>query len=211
MTSRSFHQWCGLAEALDRIGDRWTLLIVRELLLGPKRYTDLRRNLPGIATNLLAERLRDLEEEGLVARRDLPPPTPASVYELTEAGRELEEPILALIRWGGRFLPAAPPVAVFRGEWLALALRAVLMPDAPDLSLTMSVETDELPVWVLVDGSRVTTGVGSPAGSELTVRGDVRLLLGAVTGAVPLEKAEDRGLVIEGSTRARRKLARLVA
>ena len=73
MTGRSFRQWCGLAETLDRIGDRWTLLIVRELLLGPRRYTDLRRNLPGIATNLLAERLRDLEQEGLVTRRDLPP------------------------------------------------------------------------------------------------------------------------------------------
>lgn len=211
MTSRSFHQWCGLAEALDRIGDRWTLLIVRELLLGPKRYTDLRRNLPGIATNLLAERLRGLEEEGLVARRDLPPPTPASVYELTETGRALEEPILALIRWGGRFLPAAPAINVFRGEWLALALKAVLMPDTPDLSLALSVETDELPVWVLVDGGRVTTGVGSPAGAELTVRGDVRLLLGVAASVVPLEKAEERGLVIEGSTRARRKLERLVA
>lgn len=211
MTSRSFHQWCGLAEALDRIGDRWTPLVIRELLLGPKRYTDLRRNLPGIATNLLAERLRDLEEEGLVARRDLPPPAPASVYELTEAGRELEEPILALIRWGGQFLPTAPASNVFRGEWLALALKAVLAPDTPELSLGLSVETDELPVWVLVDGGLVTTGVGSRDGSELTVRGDVRLLLGVVAGVVPLEEAEERGLVIEGSTRARRKLVRLVA
>jgi DNA-binding HxlR family transcriptional regulator len=210
MTGRSFHQWCGLAEALDRIGDRWTLLIVRELLLGPKRYTDLRRNLPGIATNLLAERLRDLDEDGLVTRRELPPPTPASVYELTETGRALEEPILALIRWGGRFLPAAPATSVFRGEWLALALKAVLMHDTPGLSLTLNIETDELPIWVQVNEGLVTSGVGARDRSELTVRGDVRLLLGVVTGAVPLEHAQERGLVVEGSARARRKLATLV-
>jgi DNA-binding HxlR family transcriptional regulator len=211
MTGRSFRQWCGLAEALDRIGDRWTLLIIRELLLGPRRYTDLRLNLPGIATNLLAERLRDLEEEGLVARRDLPPPAPATVYELTETGHALEESILALIRWGGRFLPAAPATNAFRGEWLALALKAVLAADPSDISLGLCVETGELPVWVLVDGGRVTAGVGAPPAAELTVRGDPRLFLGVAAGVVPLDEAEIRGLVVEGSARARRTLERLVA
>lgn len=210
MTSRSFHQWCGLAEALDRIGDRWTLLIVRELLLGPKRYTDLRRNLPGIATNLLGDRLRDLEEEGLIARRAVPPPTPASVYELTETGRALEEPIMALIRWGGRFLPAAPPTNVFRGEWLALALKAVLAPGAANLSLGMRVEVDQQDVWVLVDDSGVTAGFGESPGAEITVRGDPRLLLEVCAGVVPLAEAEERGLTLEGSASARRKLERLV-
>lgn len=211
MTGRSFRQWCGLAEALDRIGDRWTLLIVRELLLGPRRYTDLRRNLPGIATNLLAERLRDLEQEGLVARRDLPPPTPATLYELTETGRALEEPILAMIRWGGRFLPAAPATNVFRGEWLALALKAVLMPDSLDASFELSVETGDAPVWVLINAGRVTVGVGASARAEMTVRGNVRLLLAVIAGAVSLDEAEERGLVVEGSKRSRRKLEKLVA
>ncbi len=144
------------------------------------------------------------------SRRALPPPAPASVYELTETGRALEESILALIRWGGRFLPAAPATNVFRGEWLALALKAVLVPDEPDLSLGMRVETDEQVVWVRIDEGRVTAGTGEPPSAQITVRGDPRLLLGLAAGVVPLDEAEGRGLEIEGSARARRTLERLV-
>src|SRR5918996_4677686 len=104
MGKRRYDQYCALARALDVVGERWTLLLVRELLLGPRRYTDLLGGLPGIGTNLLADRLRYLEQVGLVRRRVLPPPAGSTVYELTELGRELEPTVFALGRWGAHFL-----------------------------------------------------------------------------------------------------------
>src|ERR671933_2910831 len=111
MTARSYEQFCGIARALD-------LLVVRDLLLGPKRFTDLRHGLPGIGSNVLAARLKELERAGVVQRRTLPPPAPATVYELTDYGRELEEPLLALGRWGARSLGPPEPGARLPSEWL---------------------------------------------------------------------------------------------
>src|SRR5690349_11845741 len=101
---RSYSQFCAIAKALDVVGERWTLLIVRNLLVGGQRYKDLLETLPGITTNLLAARLRDLSEAGLIAQRSLPAPASAVVYELTPAGRELEPVVLALGRFGARYL-----------------------------------------------------------------------------------------------------------
>jgi DNA-binding HxlR family transcriptional regulator len=104
---RTYGDACGVARALDRVGERWALMVVRELLLGPKRFTDLRTGLPGVSADVLAQRLRELEEAGVVAKRRLPPPAASQVYELTGWGRELEPVVLALGRWGAR--AAAPP------------------------------------------------------------------------------------------------------
>ncbi len=101
---RQYRQFCGLARALDVVGERWTLLMVRNLLLGPRRYSDLLAELPGITTNLLAARLRELEKSGLIHKQVLPPPTPVTVYALTPAGAQLEPAIMELARWGGRYL-----------------------------------------------------------------------------------------------------------
>src|SRR5918999_2880352 len=100
MAKRSYEQYCPLARSLDLLGERWTLLIVRDLVAGPKRYTDLQRALPGLATDLLTDRLRKLERAGVVRRRELSPPAPATVYELTQRGSELEPAVLALARFG---------------------------------------------------------------------------------------------------------------
>src|SRR2546427_12402137 len=101
-TKRSYDQWCAVARSLDVVGERWTLLIVRDLLVGPKRYKDLLIGLPGIGTNLLADRLRELEGAGILRRTVLPPPAGSTVYELTSSGQALEPVILALGRWGAR-------------------------------------------------------------------------------------------------------------
>jgi DNA-binding HxlR family transcriptional regulator len=106
---RSYQQFCGLARALDLVGGRWTLLIVRELLLGPRRYSDLLEHLPSITTNLLAERLREMQAFGLVTRKQAPTPIRAQLYELTEAGRALEPAVMALAAWGGRSMTAPEP------------------------------------------------------------------------------------------------------
>src|SRR5205809_2716919 len=130
MTSRSYEQFCGIARALDLVGERWALLIVRDLILGPKRFTDLRGGLPAIGTNVLAARLKELERGGVVARRTLPPPAASTVYELTDYGRTLEGPVLALGRWGARSMGPRQDGQALRSEWFGVALKAFFRPEA---------------------------------------------------------------------------------
>jgi DNA-binding HxlR family transcriptional regulator len=119
---RSYDQYCSAARALDLVGDRWTLLIVRELLAGPRRYTDLHADLPGVSTDVLASRLRDMERDGLTTRRRLPPPGAAYVYELTRRGRELLPVVQALGEWGQAELGERRPTDAVRAHWFALPL-----------------------------------------------------------------------------------------
>jgi len=120
---KSYQQFCGLARALDHLGERWTLLIVRDLLLGPRRYSDLLEGLPGITTNLLAARLRQMEAAGLVEKRKASPPVRAQVYELTAGGRALEAAIMELARWGGRFLSQPDPRDRMNIGWGLLSVK----------------------------------------------------------------------------------------
>ncbi|OLZ67541.1 transcriptional regulator [Streptomyces sp. IMTB 2501] len=119
---RSYDQYCSAARALDLVGDRWTLLIVRELLAGPRRYTDLHADLPGVSTDVLASRLKDMERDGLTTRRRLPPPGAAYVYELTDRGRELLPVLQALGAWGAPELGERRPTDAVRAHWFALPL-----------------------------------------------------------------------------------------
>ncbi|MFI2782138.1 winged helix-turn-helix transcriptional regulator [Streptomyces sp. ALB3] len=123
---RSYDQFCATARALDSVGDRWTLLIVRELLAGPRRYTDLHADLPGVSTDVLASRLKDMEQGGLAVRRRLPPPAAAAVYELTEHGRGLLPVLTALARWGAPALGERRPTDAVRAHWFALPLLRAL-------------------------------------------------------------------------------------
>ena len=123
---RSYDQYCSAARALDVVGDRWTLLIVRELLSGPRRYTDLHADLPGVSTDVLASRLKDMERDGLTTRRRLPPPGAAFVYECTPRGRELLPVLQALGTWGGPELGARRPTDAVRAHWFALPLLRAL-------------------------------------------------------------------------------------
>lgn len=122
MPAHRYQQYCGAARALDVVGDRWTLLIVRELLLGPRRFTDLIDGLPGISRNLLTERVRALESDGIVSRQELPPPAARQVYELTADGRELADAMIPLIAWGAGRLGTLKPGESFRPHWAALAM-----------------------------------------------------------------------------------------
>ncbi len=129
--AKHYDHYCPVAHALDLVGDRWALLVVRELMPGPKRYTDLVEHLPGIGTNILASRLRDLESGGLVEKRTLPPPAASRVYQLTNYGQELRPVLRELALWGSRSL--GPPTAddeLFHG-WLENALGTLLAPLAP--------------------------------------------------------------------------------
>lgn len=123
---RSYDQYCSAARALDAVGDRWTLLIVRELLAGPRRYTDLHADLPGVSTDVLASRLKDMERDGLTTRRRLPPPGAAYVYELTPRGTALLPVLQSLGTWGEAELGERRPTDAVRAHWFALPLLRAL-------------------------------------------------------------------------------------
>jgi DNA-binding HxlR family transcriptional regulator len=129
--AKKYDHYCPMAHALDMVGDRWELLIVRELLPGPKRYTDLAEGLPGIGTNILAARLRDLENAGVIAKKTLPPPAASRVYELTDYGRELKPVMRELALWGARSLGPPTPDAEFFPGWLVNPIDTILAPLAP--------------------------------------------------------------------------------
>jgi DNA-binding HxlR family transcriptional regulator/putative sterol carrier protein len=122
MKAHGYQQYCGLARALDVVGDRWTLLVIRELWPGPRRFTDLIEGLPGISRKLLTERLRDLERDGVVARTELPPPAARQVYELTADGRELAAAIRPLVAWGAKRIAERLPGDHFHSRWSAIAM-----------------------------------------------------------------------------------------
>ena len=129
--ARTYGDSCGVARALDLVGERWALLVVRELLLGPKRFTDLRAGLPHVSPDILAQRLRELEDSGIVRRGKLPPPAGARIYQLTERGRQLEPAILALGRFGS-VAPFPPGDAQFGVDALVIALKSLFDPAAAD-------------------------------------------------------------------------------
>jgi DNA-binding HxlR family transcriptional regulator len=163
---KRYEQYCPVAHALDLVGERWALLVVRELMHGPKRYTDLAEHLPGIGTNILASRLRDLEACGIVAKRTLPPPAASRVYELTDYGRGLRAAIRELALWGARSL--GPPTAddeLFEG-WLENAVDTVLAPIAPPGRFEFRVGDE---VASLVDGEAQPGPVDEP---DVVVEGD---------------------------------------
>lgn len=124
MARRGYGQICGLSRALEIVGERWALLIIRDLLIGPKRFTDLRQGLPRIPTNVLSARLKELEQAGVLQRRILPRPATAVVYELTDYGRELDDVLLALGRWGAQSLGPPDPDDIYTIDGLMMAMRA---------------------------------------------------------------------------------------
>ncbi|MGW2824082.1 winged helix-turn-helix transcriptional regulator [Streptomyces sp. NPDC001443] len=139
---RSYDQYCSAARALDVVGDRWTLLIVRELLAGPRRYTDLHADLPGVSTDVLASRLKDMERDGLATRRRLPPPGAVHVYELTPHGRRLRPVLQALGAWGEAELGERRPTDAVRAHWFALPLLRALR-EAPAARGVLEVRLEE--------------------------------------------------------------------
>jgi DNA-binding HxlR family transcriptional regulator len=159
--TKRYDQWCPVSRALDVVGERWTLLVVRSLLIGPQRYTDLRNALPGIATDLLTARLRTLEQAGYVVRRELPPPTPVTVYELTESGRRLGPVVLALAKVGLDRLGAPAPADTINAASITVLLRASFDPGRTTHSdVTYQLELDGEPFSVAVAGGRVETARG---------------------------------------------------
>ncbi|MBF6062316.1 transcriptional regulator [Nocardia terpenica] len=192
---RSYGQYCGLARSLEVVGDRWNLLIVRQLLIAPARYRDLIDGLPGIATNLLADRLRDLEAAGVVERR-LTGAGSVVEYALTPWGAELRQPIESLIRWSTPLMLRGPDGDSFRPEWLALAVPALL--DARvkvRASATVGLEIGDPPFQLRATRSGFEVGPHDGRKLDATVRADPAYILGLAAGALTLSGARALGLV----------------
>lgn len=199
---RSYAQYCALARALDRIGERWVLLIVRELMRGPRRYGELLHGLPGMSTNLLAERLRTMQADGLVEH------TEDERYALTEWGKGLSEVVAVIARWGSPLMGERAEGEVFRSHWIAHPI-AVLYPDVdpsrPDL--TIEVRCEDQPMTIRSSAGRVGVEPGQASAPDLVLTGPPDAVLGLLAGRMDVDGAKARGLAVTGDPRPLRKLS----
>jgi DNA-binding HxlR family transcriptional regulator len=195
MANRTYGQYCGLARALELVGERWALLVVRDLLRGPKRFSDLRRGLPRIPTNILAARLRDLEHAAIVRRRVLPRPAAAVVYELTGYGEDLKPVLLSLGAWGARSLGEPRPNETLTAESLVLALHATFQPDAAqDLQASYELHVGPVILHARIDGGRLEAAEGPLPEADLVLDAGPALK-GLMAGDVDPEDALQSGLI----------------
>lgn len=197
---RSYGHYCSIARGLDVVGDRWTLLIVRELLIqGPCRFTDLKNGLPGIAANLLSTRLRELEQAGLIARDEAPPPIATTLYRLTEAGRALEPAVKAIGLWGLRYMRTVDPQDAFRPQWLAYLpawFTVDAAPEAPPAVIQLVV--GDAHAVLEIGSGRVDTRVGRADAPDLVLDGPANAVLGLLMGVIDLDLATQIGLTASG-------------
>jgi DNA-binding HxlR family transcriptional regulator len=198
MSARSYDQYCAVATALDTVGDRWTFLLIRELLSGPKRYTDLLDGLPGISTDVLAARLRDLEAQGVVERQMLPPPAASKVYQLTDDGAALEPVLIALAHWGR---PRLPPTqqGEFRPHWLTLLLRSMFQPGATDMTVTVDFLVDDGRLRAVLQDGTLNFDHQPEGPADVVIKGDPAALAALARSAESRVAALAQGRVaIEG-------------
>jgi DNA-binding HxlR family transcriptional regulator len=186
MTNRSYNQYCGLAYALDIVGERWTLLIIRELIPGPRRFTDLMDGLPGISTNLLSERLKSLKQQGIVRRRVLPPPAGSTVYELTPLGQALESTLLELGKWGSQFVPPSMEDATLLhpGSY-ALTLKTFFRPQqAQEIRETYELRIDNEVLQVQIEAGEIHVQQGDALKADVIIHTDTASYLRLLTGQI---------------------------
>ncbi|MGV3525480.1 MAG: winged helix-turn-helix transcriptional regulator [Candidatus Sericytochromatia bacterium] len=204
MNTRRYGQYCGLVHAVELIGERWALLLIRDLLVGPRRFSDLHRSLPKIPTNVLSTRLKELEQAGIVARELLPRPANAVVYTLTPYGRDLEEIVLKLGLWGARSLGTPAPDDTASAEVIQMALRTTFRPSAAgDLKRTYHLVLGDVEVFAQVANGEVSTGLGQPEAADLSMHAGPaftpltfkQLLAGALSPAQAVANGE---LVLDG-------------
>lgn len=183
---------CSVADALDRIGERWSLLIVRELLLGPLRFSDLLRSVGGPPTDVLTKRLRDLEGDGIIQRRELETPASGVVYELTDLGRELDPILIELGRWGLNFYEPNP-TAELEPSWLPNSLRVLLQPP-PDAEITVQLHSEGHSCRLDIAGGRAIATRGTTSEADLTLSGPPR----QIAASIALGEAFGAEMEVEG-------------
>lgn len=190
---KRYRQVCPLARALDVVGDRWSLLVVRELMLGPRRYSDLLDGLPGIGTNVLADRLRCLQDHAIASKRTLPPPAAATVYELTEAGRELGPSLAALRRWGTRHAPPSEPDDVKRPAWALMSATTSSSAPAPVGTCELRVGPEVFRLASEGAGLLVRGGPAEDPGATITL--ETETLYKVTLGELTVQDASSQALI----------------
>jgi DNA-binding HxlR family transcriptional regulator len=210
-TLRTYGDGCAIAVGLDLVGERWALLVVRELLLGPKRFTDLRRGLPNASDNVLSERLRELERAGVVRRRKLPPPAGSRVYELTDWGRELEQTVISLGHWAARSPSGPPSDAPVGVDSIILALRSRFDADAArGLRARYELRLGEDRFRIEVADDEIEVARGEPDHADVRLDTDPDTLAAVLWAGRPLADAQRAGkLTIEGHKAAAERFLRL--
>jgi DNA-binding HxlR family transcriptional regulator len=211
---RSYQQFCPAARALDVVGERWTLLVVRELLFGPKRYTDLQAGLPGIGPNVLSDRLRSLESANVLRRRRLPPPAASTVYELTELGRGLRPVVFGLFEWGLRLTGEPTSNDVIRASYWLPAIEAAAQPQAvpPDADDTYEFRVGEEIVSVTVRNGRIDVRQGATDSPDVVLSTDAWTFVALGRGELsPLEAIKAGKLSVEGDPAAAERCAAVFA
>lgn len=208
---RSYGDACGIARALDVVGERWALMVVRELLLGPKRFTDIRTGLPNVSPDVLAQRLRDLEAAGIVQHRRLPPPYGSQIYELTASGRALEPTLIALGRWGGAYAPPPGHDMCISLDSSILSLRALFDPErAGDFDARVELRIGVERFRVAIAGGTVEVCRGELPDAEAAIETDPITLLEVLHGHRRLSDALAAGtLRISGDRRKARRFTEL--
>jgi DNA-binding HxlR family transcriptional regulator len=203
-TKRTYGDACGISRALDVVGERWALLVIRELLLGPKRFTDIREGLPHLSPDVLAQRLRDLERAGLVRRRKLPPPAASQVYELTPSGAALEPVLVALGRWGGANAPPPTEEMGMSLEAHIVSLRTLFVPElAGDFRVLLELRLGEHRYRVTIADGAIEAVRGEAISPDATITTDPGTLLALLHGRRQLDEALRAGdLEIEGDEQA---------
>jgi DNA-binding HxlR family transcriptional regulator len=198
--AKRFEQYCPVAHAMSLVGERWALLVVRELLKGPRRYTDLAGGLPGIGTNVLATRLRELEAAGVIVRRKLPPPAASTVYELTDYGAELEEVVHAMARWGARSLGLPRPHDELDPDWGLNAFPALLYPErAREVTARYVVRIGDEAFTVALDDGCLRVAAGAEAEPDAELAMDFATFYELATGDLAaVDAIEDERLRVEG-------------
>lgn len=207
-STRTYGQYCGLAKALDVIGDRWALLIVRELLLqGPCRYTDVRNGLPGIATNLLADRVRALEQSGIIERVAAPPPIATMLFRLTPRGEELRPVLFAIGRWGSALLREHNPDDSFCSHWITMPLELLLKDHAPTQPpVRIEVRTGEQPLVIETIDGAIRARMGRADRPDAVLTGSAQVVIAVLTGRLTLADACKRGLQYQGTAKTLRRI-----
>jgi DNA-binding HxlR family transcriptional regulator/putative sterol carrier protein len=206
-------QYCSVAHALDLVGERWALLIVRELILGAKRFRELHQGLPGISTNVLSSRLKELETTGSIRRRLLPRPASGTVYELTEYGRELEDIVVALGRWGSKTIEPRSAGQAFKPEWFVVALLGSFRSEsARGVRATYELRLDGSVFHLRIDRGRLEHGRGPAKGADLVVETDSDSLFALLMGQIAAADAVAAGVVkIDGGLDELQRMIQLFA
>lgn len=208
MPDHRYHQYCALARALDVVGDRWTLLIVRELVPGPRRFTDLLDGLPGVSRNLLTDRLRDLERDGIVTRQELPPPAARLVYDLTDDGRDLAAAMGPLIAWGARRMSNREPTDNFHPRWAAMGMRVLANRDAAiGVRETYQFAIDRWVFHFVIDDGTIHLRDGWAERPAVTWTTDEETWSQIASGTLTAAAAIDSGaLTVQGDPKAAKRL-----